>query len=80
LAWDLDSVPWLHQFLYHHWFESLHHHWLPYCSDIKECIEEGGNMSPFVANLIELAPVILYCIVNMSLSMLGVGQPAKGCG
>jgi hypothetical protein len=37
-------------------------------------------MLPFVANLIELAPVILYCIVNMSLSMLGVGQPAKGCG
>ncbi len=42
---------------------------LPYCPNIKEHLEEEGNTSPFVATPIALAPVILYCIVNMSSCM-----------
>ena len=37
-------------------------------------------MSHFVANLVELAPVILYHIMNTSACMVEVGQLARGCG
>jgi hypothetical protein len=37
-------------------------------------------MSPFVANFVELAPVILYYIVNTSACMVKVGKLARGFG
>jgi hypothetical protein len=56
------------------------HYWLPCCSDIEEHLDEGGNMSPFVTNFVELAPLILYNIVNTSACMVEVWQLARDFG
>jgi hypothetical protein len=38
--------------------------------DIKEHLNEGGKISPYVANSVELALVIPYCIVSAFVCMV----------